>query len=542
MNRSTTTVFGLAALAMLASGCSGDATAKAEVSAALDQQIQAALPDLGFTTVTCPATPQEPGATATCTAGAANGSVTEVRATRSTAGNGEFSLFIADNELLTMSAVRDSVAGLAGVTADLVDCGPAARIPVDEGTTTTCTVTAADGLPRTFVATAHPTLTGVDVTAAASDPAPAGLSTSPSPSLSPSPTGSPTVSEPATLPGAPGNARAGRPAIPPVPDAPAKDNRGDGRPGPAPAKPAADADLRVMTFNVRTVRATSDKRSWLQRVPDVARTIVSENPGVVALQELGPGRADGTIGTTVGRVRQTDSLMPALARAGGGKYKIVRSTAYVRPGQRVGTQGARLVYDSSRYVLRSNCPQKTGTQFWSSSCNFGLSLGYGAKSTDRRYAAVAQFQDRRSGQRFFVVSVHFDSAHKASIEGRLEAARARQAQTAVNRVAALNPPRYPVIIAGDLNTWRSHDMGHSAFDALENAGYVDTLLAADTKVNAQYPTINHFRRTLTPGNARMDAIFVKGLRTALRWKNVMQVTDSTRPSDHNAVVADVRIG
>ena len=65
--------------------------------------------------------------------------------------------------------------------------------------------------------------------------------------------------------------------------------------------------LRVGSFNVRTARA-HDGRSWLSRASDVAREIASRDPGVLAVQELGPGRADGTKGTTTGHLRQTTSL------------------------------------------------------------------------------------------------------------------------------------------------------------------------------------------------------------------------------------------
>jgi hypothetical protein len=84
--------------------------------------------------------------------------------------------------------------------------------------------------------------------------------------------------------------------------------------------------VRVATFNVRTARATQDKRKWLQRAPDVAREILSRKPGVVALQELGPGRADGKKGTLKGKTRQTTSLTNTLRRLGGGRYKLVRHT------------------------------------------------------------------------------------------------------------------------------------------------------------------------------------------------------------------------
>lgn len=77
--------------------------------------------------------------------------------------------------------------------------------------------------------------------------------------------------------------------------------------------------LRVAMFNVSTARTRSNRRNWLRRAPHVACEIPSRNPGLVALQELGPGRADGRKGTLRGHLRQTTSLTNALRRHGGGE-------------------------------------------------------------------------------------------------------------------------------------------------------------------------------------------------------------------------------
>ena len=77
------------------------------------------------------------------------------------------------------------------------------------------------------------------------------------------------------------------------------------------------------------------------------------------LQELGPGRADGQTGSLNGTPRQTESLVTTLGRLGGSRYKLVRTTAYVKPGTEHGTQGTRILYDTTRYQLLSRCPETT---------------------------------------------------------------------------------------------------------------------------------------------------------------------------------------
>ena len=112
--------------------------------------------------------------------------------------------------------------------------------------------------------------------------------------------------------------------------------------------------LRVGTFNVRTSRA-HDGRSWLSRAKDVAREIASRDPGVLAVQELGPGRADGSKGTTTGHLRQTISLERSLKSVvGDSRYQLVRTTPYVKPGTNHGTQGTRILYDTRKFKLLSH--------------------------------------------------------------------------------------------------------------------------------------------------------------------------------------------
>ena len=66
--------------------------------------------------------------------------------------------------------------------------------------------------------------------------------------------------------------------------------------------------VRFATFNVRTARADiGTSRHWLKRALSVAREIKSQDPGIVSIQELGPGRADGTMAPS--------ALRPARPRA-----------------------------------------------------------------------------------------------------------------------------------------------------------------------------------------------------------------------------------
>ncbi len=217
--------------------------------------------------------------------------------------------------------------------------------------------------------------------------------------------------------------------------------------------------VRFATFNVRTSRADrGTSRHWLHRALSVAREIKSRNPGIVAIQELGPGRADGKKAKIKNSLRQTDSLEKALRSVGAGKYKLARTTAYVAPGTSHGTQGARILYDTNKYRLISKCRETTGKKNYNSSCSMDLPVKGGDGKSRRRSAAYAEFEDRSTGKNFFVISVHLDDRHSGSLgkEKALDALRAAQTRAVYNRV------KQPRRQQADPLRWRHQLLAHQA--------------------------------------------------------------------------------
>lgn len=310
--------------------------------------------------------------------------------------------------------------------------------------------------------------------------------------------------------------------------------------------------VRVATYNVHTATATTGVRPWTVRAPGVARMILSRNPGVVGLQELGIGRADGSSQpTTVGSLNQIQALLDALATQGGSRYRLVRSTRFVAPGVPEAIQGARILYDTTQYRLVSSCPERSDTKpltvySYSSSCTVLLPALSGDGAWVRRRASYALLADRATGRQFWVAAAHLDQRQSTTpaTERTYERLRATQVRAVLARLDQLNTGHLPVVLAGDLNTYQGNQGGYDAHDALVAAGYYDTA-AATTQVNSRYTTMNHFSCTLSvPGSgwgSRLDVVAVKGVWGAPRWENVMPVSDCARPSDHNMVVADIRL-
>ncbi|HZL74434.1 MAG TPA: endonuclease/exonuclease/phosphatase family protein [Propionibacteriaceae bacterium] len=299
--------------------------------------------------------------------------------------------------------------------------------------------------------------------------------------------------------------------------------------------------LRAGTFNVRTARA-NDGGSWLQRANDVAREIASRSPGLLAVQELGPGRADGSKGTTTGHLRQTVSLERSLKSVvGDSRYQLVRTTPYVKPGTNHGTQGARILYDTRKFKLLSHCPEKTGSKNYNSSCSMNLPLRSSDSESLRRSAAFAKFADRKTGKRIWVVSVHLDDRHSSSLskEKSYNALRGAQARAVYLKVNGLRKTGEKIIYGGDFNSWATNRAGDAPREYLIRQGFHDTASAAATRINIKYPTVNHYKTTLAAKQIRLDVVMIKGSKRVLRYENVMKRVDSSRPSDHNLVISDV---
>lgn len=313
---------------------------------------------------------------------------------------------------------------------------------------------------------------------------------------------------------------------------------------PRPQAPRAGSTVRISSFNVRTARALTDPRTWLERAPDVARQIVAYKPHVVAVQELGPGRADGVSGTLQGNIRQTDSLLKELDKVYGQKYDLVRTTPYVAPGTPTDSQGMRILYDNTRYRLASSCPETTSGRSYSSSCSFQVPILSTDSEEKRRRVAYAKFEDKATGKKFWFVSVHLDARHSStrSTEVKYDALRASQGRTVVNKMNELNTEKLPIIVGGDFNSWSTSAVGNGAHDVLVDDGYYDTS-AAVTRKNFQYKTINDWALTMTAAaqgvGVRIDMLMVKGAPGSSYFENVMKVTDENRPSDHNMIISDI---
>ncbi len=302
--------------------------------------------------------------------------------------------------------------------------------------------------------------------------------------------------------------------------------------------------LRAATFNVRTARATTDKRHWVVRKAAVAAEIKASLADVVAIQEMSPGRQDGRNGSTLKVGRQTTSLLTELKKIGLGHFKLVRTTSYRKSGTKHGSQGARILYNSKRFELLSNCPEKTGKKYYNASCTIQMPIMSNDSETRRRKAAYAAFEDRGTGKRFYFVSAHLDQRHStsATVERRYNQLRNNQMRTVLTKIEQINSRNRAVIFGGDINSFQNNFIGDAPHDALVEYGYYDTV-AATKRINLAFPTVNHYKTYLPQSTVgmgtRIDVVMVQGAQGAHLYWNKLKDPDSKRPSDHNLVAADI---
>ena len=128
-----------------------------------------------------------------------------------------------------------------------------------------------------------------------------------------------------------------------------------------------------------------------------------------------------------------------------------------------------------------------------------------------------------------------------SKEKSYDAIRAAQARAIYAKVSKLAKGK-PIIFGGDINSWRTKAGSNAPYNYLYAKGFRNSAKAA-TKINAQYPTVNHWKTSLK-ANAKgrqvaLDVIMMSRGKSFSSYQNVMKVVDSSRPSDHNMQVANL---
>jgi endonuclease/exonuclease/phosphatase family metal-dependent hydrolase len=257
------------------------------------------------------------------------------------------------------------------------------------------------------------------------------------------------------------------------------------------ALPTSAAELKVMTFNVRTSAAQDGPNAWDKRRDLFADTIRQLHPDVIGTQELNKQQGDDTVErlpeyTWFGRDRfggHADEHMGIFYRKD--RLKVIESGDF----------------------WLSDTPDKVASITWG--------------NIFPRMVNWALFERLSDHKRFYLLDTHFPYRDQD------EDARSRGAKEIAAWIAKL-PAGTPVIITGDFNTG-PESQAHSTLTASLKDAW-------DIAPKREGPAKTFHDFTGTP-NERIDWILYRGVRP----NDVRTVTtskDGRYPSDHFPVQAD----
>jgi endonuclease/exonuclease/phosphatase family metal-dependent hydrolase len=254
---------------------------------------------------------------------------------------------------------------------------------------------------------------------------------------------------------------------------------------------AADAPLRVMTFNVR-VPVDTDMNAWVNRRDLLVQVIKAQHPDVLGTQEL-----------TEEQGEYIAAHLPGYAWFGQGREGSTK-------GEHMGVfyRTDRLKVLSSGDFWLSDTPAVPGSRTWG--------------QPYPRMVTWARFRQRRGGDTFDYFNTHFPY--------RDEDVRARMlsADEILQRIGKL-PSTTRVILAGDFNC---------SPDSSVHAKLTRTLHDAWADATSRSGPAKTFHNFTGNPDRRIDWILTRGFK-ARSASTVTTHDGASYPSDHFPVVAEL---
>lgn len=257
------------------------------------------------------------------------------------------------------------------------------------------------------------------------------------------------------------------------------------------ALPASAAELKVMTFNVRTMAAQDGPNAWDKRRDLFAQTIRQLHPDVIGTQELFKQQGDDTV------QRLPEYTWFGRDRFGG--HSEEHMGIFYRKDR-------LKVVESGDFWL-SDTPDKVASITWG--------------NVFPRMVNWALFERLDDHKRFYLLDTHFPYRDQD------EDARSRGAKEMAAWIAKL-PAGIPVIITGDFNTGPASQAHATLTATLKDAW--------DSAPKRQGPDKTFHDFTGKP-TERIDWILYRGV-SATSATTVTTSKDGRYPSDHFPVEVD----
>jgi len=259
----------------------------------------------------------------------------------------------------------------------------------------------------------------------------------------------------------------------------------------------AQTNLIVMTWNLRYDAPSDGTNGWMNRREAVAGLVRFNGVDLLCTQE--------------GLTRQLDYLREEL-----------KTHDYVGVGRDDGDKKGEytaIFYRKDRFkVIAQNT-------FWLSETPAVLSKGWDAALV--RICTWVKFEDRLSGQVFYLFNTHFDHMGKL--------ARERSAELIVKKSRDITEEKYPVIIAGDFNATDNEP----PYQVMSRS-YADARLISREPPFGPLMTFNAFHYD-KPAAMRIDYIFTDKNIGVKRYGVLNNSYDQRYPSDHFPVLVELLI-
>lgn len=252
---------------------------------------------------------------------------------------------------------------------------------------------------------------------------------------------------------------------------------------------AETVELKVMSYNIRLDHPNDGDNAWPNRKEATIEMVNTLKPDVFGVQEALPHQ-----------VQYMSENLPEYACAGVGREDGVSKGEHM-----------------SIYWNKETIEMVEWGTYWLSETPEKPSYGWDAAC--KRTATWALMKDKRNGKKFFFVNTHLD--HRGAL------AQKNGLQLLVDRIAAMNPDGYPMVLTGDFNIYPDSP-------CLVD---LDKVMTSTRKIAVKTDSLDTFNGW---GNAKgvIDYIYVAGFSAVPEYRTVTeQYSQKPFISDHYPVIS-----
>jgi len=252
----------------------------------------------------------------------------------------------------------------------------------------------------------------------------------------------------------------------------------------------------LISYNIRYDNKWDVENNWSLRKNRICQLLNDYNPSIFGIQE--------------GLLNQVGFIDSVLI-----KYDYV---GVGRDDGKMKGEFCAIYFDTTRYKIHNN------STFWLSETPDIVSVGWDAAL--ERICTYGLFEDKNSGDEFWVFNTHFD--HLGVI------ARKKSSSLILKKIKEINTQSLPVILMGDFNSIPDSE----PIKILKN-DLIDALQISLDNLKGPQGTFNDFNEKL-PIDNRIDYIFTKNIKV-LSYRHIDDRLNNNRHiSDHLPVMIEMR--